>query len=197
MNDIQSTSTMPVKQSGSPILGTQAYIWKTGRTMYLSKRQMVCVTAWLKKPNYAYVQGEMKRELGKAPSNSSIQWLLNIPIVKEYLEEKWREKAIAGGWTREHWLTSMSDHLQANARYEAAKEDMKSCELTLIRDPKDVDATVGLVNAKKAMREAQGKRLAHGDLYGMNQIAKVLGFELPDQTALFQNISITQMNGNP
>ena len=91
------------------------YVWRTGRTFYLSKKERCVADTFLETRSYA----ECSRELLKMGVRKN--WLtcrrwLERPHIKEYMAEQFEERGMAAGWSREHWLRVMTDHLMGRER---------------------------------------------------------------------------------
>ena len=163
------------------------YVWRTGRTFYLSKKERCVADTFLETRSYA----ECSRELLKMGVRKN--WLtcrrwLERPHIKEYMAEQFEERGMAAGWSKEHWLVVMTKHLKASADYESARDEIKIYEGDLGRKGDDPGALIGMARARERMNRAMQDRLAPGDLYGMRLIASVLKFEMPD------HLNITQIN---
>lgn len=145
------------KYGGIDLVVRPAYVWKTGTTFFLSKREQIIADTFLETRSYAEcarrVTAECKKKLSAATCK---KWLEGKEHVAEYLAEQVEERGMYAGWTKEHWMYVMTKHLQGH------------------------------------------ERLATGDLYGMNLIARVKGWEMEKGTGLAGvSINILQQNGRP
>ena len=128
------------------------YVWKTGTTMFLSKKQQLMLDAYVETLSLDECARVLEANGFDADKQDCKRWLEG-ELVKTHLEDRLREKSIANGWTRERWLLVMTEHLEGK------------------------------------------KRLQSGDLYGMNVLAKVMGWDLPKGGGVVTNIQILQSNG--
>jgi len=91
------------------------YIWKTGTTFFLSKTETIIAETFLSTRSYA----ACIRALGKEGIEKDIQSVkksLEKEHVLEYLAEQFDERGVTSGWTQEHWLKVMTDHIQGVKR---------------------------------------------------------------------------------
>ncbi len=95
-----------------------AYVWKTGKTFFLSKKQQVVADTFLETRSYAECSRRL-REIGIKRSWLTCQRWLEFDHVKAYIQEQFEERGVASGWTREHWMKVMTDHLQEKKRLAA------------------------------------------------------------------------------
>lgn len=118
--------TIAIKQPQSPILATvapdvsvrPAYIWKTGTTFFLSRKQQVVADTFLETRSYAECSRRL-REIGIKRSWLTCQRWLEMDHVKAYIQEQFEERGVYAGWTREHWMMVMTDHIQEKKRLAA------------------------------------------------------------------------------
>lgn len=110
-------------QSKSPILGPQgtdkgvrpAYIWRTGKTFFLSKKQQVVADTYLETRNFTECSRRLK-EMGIKRSPLTCQRWLEMEHVKAYMGEQFEERGVYAGWTREHTVKVLSDHMMGVKR---------------------------------------------------------------------------------
>lgn len=123
MNELNTNIPVPINQPQMPVLKANdelkevrpAYVWKTGRTIFLSKKETIVADTFLRTRNYA----ECARALQKEGFNKN--WLtckrwLDKSHVSEYLKEKFEELGVTAGWTEGRWLKVMTDHIQGKER---------------------------------------------------------------------------------
>lgn len=121
MNEV--TSTMPIKGPENAILAPQgmdkamrpAYIWKTGKTFFLSKKQQVVADTYLETRNFSECSRRLK-EMGVKRSPLTCQRWLELDHVKAYMDEKFEERGVYAGWTKERWVLRMTRHLDGTDR---------------------------------------------------------------------------------
>lgn len=172
-----------------------AYIWRTGKTFYLSKKEKLVADTFLETRSYAECARKLKAEMGYGYGGLTCKRWLDKQHIKEYMAEQMEERGVYAGWTRERWMLKMTKHLEANSRYETAKNEMEGYKNMLAYAP--IEAVAGISDCKLRMAEASKDRLAQGDLYGMNLIAKVKGWEMVEKGPMIGEINITQLNGRP
>ncbi len=95
-----------------------AYVWKTGKTFFLSKKQQVVADTFLETRSYAECSRRL-REIGIKRSWLTCQRWLEFDHVKAYIQEQFEEKGVYAGWTKEHWMKVMTDHIQEKKRLAA------------------------------------------------------------------------------
>lgn len=119
MNEV----TVPVVKPQSSVLAPQgmekglrpAYVWKTGKTFFLSKKQQIVADTFLETRNYSECSRRLKAE-GIIRSSLTCQRWLELDHMKQYMLEKFEEKGIYSGWTKERWLLVMTEHLNGKKR---------------------------------------------------------------------------------
>lgn len=104
--------TVPVELDGP---GIPVYEWKSGSIFYLSKREKIVVDTFLKTGNYAACLRALAAEGMKAEVVTIKQWM-EREHVKNYIEDKLKQKAITEGWTRERWVMMMTEHIEGRKR---------------------------------------------------------------------------------
>ena len=92
-----------------------AYIWKTGRTFYLSKKEWIVAEAYLRSRDYKECSRALDKEGFKKSWWTCERWL-NKVHVRDYLKEKFEERSIFSAWTKEHWMKVVNDHLMGIKR---------------------------------------------------------------------------------
>jgi len=90
---------------------TTAYIWRTGKTFYLSKKEWIVADTYLKTRNYRECERMLRKEGFNFTWQSCRRWLMKGHI-QEWLMEKVEESGVYAGWTKERWFKVMTDHLQ-------------------------------------------------------------------------------------
>lgn len=173
-----------------------AYVWKTGKTFFLNKREQIIADTYIETRNFSECARRVTAECRKKLSSLTCQrWIERKEHIQDYLLEKFEEKGVYAGWSRERWVLRMTRHLQANAEYENLKDELKSLET----DPNLYGSNFEkITDARKRMKELSKERLAAGDLYGMNLLAKIMGWDMPQGNGLSGlSINITQSNGMP
>ena len=91
------------------------YVWRTGRSYYLSKKEMVVADTFLRTRNYSECARELRKMGVKRDSLTCRRWLSRGHI-REYMEEQFEERGICSGWTLEHWMRVMTEHLSGERR---------------------------------------------------------------------------------
>ena len=122
MNSID-TSTVAVNQSVSPIVAIKEedksvlplYIWRTGSTFYVSKKEWVVAETYLKTRSYVECERALRREGFDRTWQSCRRWL-ERSHVKEYMVQRMEELGVYAGWTKERWYKVMTDHLKGTER---------------------------------------------------------------------------------
>lgn len=124
VKDKSITPMMPIKQSGSPILapnkaqvsGRAIYVWKHGKTMFLSAREHLIAEEFLTSRSYASCVRKLKSEMGYELSPMTVMRWLRKGHIQEWLQEQLEERGVTAGWTKEHWLMVMTKHIQGKER---------------------------------------------------------------------------------
>ena len=99
---------------GEADVGIGYYSWKNRGVLDLSKRERMIADAYLKNGDW----GEAARVSGM--SIGGCRELVNRKEhVVRYIGEKMGERARADGWTKERWLSVMTDHLSGEKRLRA------------------------------------------------------------------------------
>lgn len=94
---------------------TPAYVWKTGRTFYLSKKEKIVADTFLLTRSYVECSRALKKEGFDKNWLTCKRWLEKSHI-KDYLMEKFEEGGLMAGWTEGRWLKVLTDHLQGKER---------------------------------------------------------------------------------
>lgn len=204
---VKLDTEMPLNRVERPILANNLlankhdkvakYVWKTGKSFFLSKRQSIVVDTYIATRNVSECRRVLLREMnGKAGSLMTIWRLLRKDFIKVHIAERMEELGIYAGWTKERWFKVMTDHLRVNAIWEQAKEDLRFYGSILEKKPGDVDAKAGELAARQRQLGAAKMRLAPGDLYAMNLIGKYKNWGIDGGNGMFnQTINITQLDG--
>lgn len=128
------------------------YVWKTGKTIYPSKKERLVAEAYIRSGNLAECERVLRKEGWKVSWKTCGRWLKR-KNVEEWVMEKMEESGVYAGWTRERWYKVMTDHLTGK------------------------------------------KRLADGDGYFMNLVAKYKGWDMSGGVNVVNSINITQLDG--
>lgn len=91
------------------------YIWRTGRTFFLSKKETIVADTFLKTRSYAECARALKREGFDKNWLTCRRWLEKGHI-KEYIAEKMEESGVMAGWTEGRWMLKMHRHVQGIER---------------------------------------------------------------------------------
>lgn len=94
---------------------TPAYVWKTGRTIFLSKKERIVADAFIATRNYEECSQALMKEGWRKSRQTCRRWLEKSHI-QDYLKEKFDEAGVYSGWTKEHWFKVMTDHLMGRER---------------------------------------------------------------------------------
>ena len=190
MNDLAESSLTPVS-----ILAIKepAYVWKTGVTFYLSKKEKIVADTYVRTQSWKECERALKAEGIIRKALTCKRWYEGKEHIKQYVHEQLEVLGVYSAWTKERWMKVMHDHLMAKAEIEEAKMDMETFEQLLL-EGKSLVALSGFELAKNKFKEAKKKQLGSGDLYGMSLIAKVKHWEMPE-TMNFNSIILTQANG--
>lgn len=92
-----------------------AYVWKTGRTFFLSKKETIVADTFLKTRSYVECSRALQREGFKKGWLTCRRWLEKSHI-KDYLAEKFEESGAMAGMTEGRWTLMMQRHLQGKER---------------------------------------------------------------------------------
>lgn len=84
--------------------------------MFLSVKEDLIAKEFLKTRNYASCVRKLKVEMGYEISPVTVKRWLERGHIKEWLAEQFDELGVTSGWTKEHWLKVMTDHLQGKER---------------------------------------------------------------------------------
>ena len=172
------------------------YLWNTQETKLVSKKQAYVVECWIETMSLRECVEMVKEEFKRKVSPQTIQSWLEQPWVKEYTRQRVEEKGLLAGWTEGRWMKRMNDHLEANKDLEQAQEDLRSYSEILKLSPEDMEAKIGLINARKALLQARIRRLASGDLKAMQLIGMALGIGgEKGGVQVTTQIAFTQANG--
>lgn len=121
MNDVQIVpSQMPVKQAEKADLRvvSPVYVWKTGKTFFLSKKEKIVADTFLATRSYAECWRALKKEGFEKSWMTCKRWL-ERPHMKGYLMERFEEMGVSAGWDEAHWLMVMTRHLQGHERLQS------------------------------------------------------------------------------
>lgn len=86
------------------------YVWKTGRTLFLSKKETIVADTFLATRSYAECSRALKNEGFKKSWQTCMRWLERKHI-KDYLNESMDEDAKYRSLTKEKWYGLVVDHL--------------------------------------------------------------------------------------
>lgn len=183
-NQIQPVTTMPIVKPISPILANEEgkvevkpwYIWKASSTYVPSKVERVIADEFIKSTSWTKCVKAVKERCNKVVSIGIVQRCLERDHVKAFVAEGMEKEGVMAAWDEGRWYVVMHNHLRANAEWTQAHEEIAYHEANLVKNKEDLEAQVGLVNARNRALEASKKRLAKGDLYAMDLIAKYRGF---------------------
>lgn len=103
-----------MEQIGTGAL-TPAYVWKTGTTFFLSKKEKIVADTFLATRNYAECAKALKAEGFNRNWITCKRWL-EKGHVKQYIEEQLEERGLLAGWSEGRWLKVMSDHMTGKQR---------------------------------------------------------------------------------
>jgi hypothetical protein len=91
------------------------YIWETGKSIYVSKKQRVVAEAWVRTRNLKECERALKAEGWDYSWKTCGRWL-RIKEVEEWVMQRMEECGVYAGWTRERWYKVMTDHIQGKKR---------------------------------------------------------------------------------
>lgn len=131
-----------------------AYVWKTGKTFFLSRKQQVVADTFLETRSYAECSRRL-REIGIKRSWLTCQRWLEMDHVKQYIAEQLEERGVYAGWTKERWMLIMTKHIQEEKRLAAG--DLYA--MKLIAGVKGWDAPAGgmQLNQQINITQANGR----------------------------------------
>lgn len=119
MNNLQSTTTMPLQRAEGPVLGGErkpVYIWSMGSSFMPSFTDSIIIEAYLKRFKYSDCVKALKERIGKVIGVEAVKRRMMKPHFKEWVAQVAREKGLWEGWTKERWLVVMTDHLEGKKR---------------------------------------------------------------------------------
>ena len=91
--------------------GEMQYIWKEGRTIYLSKKVMVVAEEFIRTRNYAQCARRLKEEMGiEVGWKTCMRWLRH-GLHADWMKQRMEELGVYNGWTKERWYKVMTDHV--------------------------------------------------------------------------------------
>ena len=90
---------------------TPAYSWKHGKSFFLSKKESIVAEEFLKTRSYREAQRKLKEELGYDLDVRTIKKWLGREWMASWLAEKFEEAGLYSGWTKEHFVKVLSDHI--------------------------------------------------------------------------------------
>lgn len=108
--------TVPVRAIKEEVkVVTPVYIWKTGKTMFLSKKEKIVADTFLGSHSYIECERALKREGINRTWQSCRRWLQRERL-QAYLNEQMEERGVYVGWTKERWYLKMTRHLDGTER---------------------------------------------------------------------------------
>lgn len=114
--------TVPLNGSIAPIIKESrelkdVYVWKTGNTMQLSKREWVIADTFLRTRSYAECSRNVEKECGKKVNWLTCKrWIEGRSWVRDWMKEQIEERGMLEGWSEGRWLKVMTDHLEGRKR---------------------------------------------------------------------------------
>lgn len=172
------------------------YVWDRKEVVYVNRREKDLVEWYIETGSVNECRKRFKEKYRRELSYEGVNHWLGRERTAAYLRQRVEESGITAGWTEGRWYKVMTEHMEGHKEMEQAVEDIRSYEEILKGTPGDMEAKVGLVNARKRHLEGKKKRLASGDLFAMRLIAQSKGWGGKEGGVnVVTQIAFTQANG--
>ena len=172
------------------------YVWDRKEVVYVNRREKDLVEWYIETGSVNECRKRFKEKYRRELSYEGVNHWLGRERTAAYLRQRVEESGITAGWTEGRWYKVMTEHMEGHKEMEQAVEDIRSYEEILKGTPGDMEAKVGLVNARKRHLEGKKKRLASGDLFAMRLIAQSKGWGGEGKgVSIVNQIAFTQANG--
>lgn len=117
-SDQAQASFLAVKESERGL--RPIYVWKTGKAFYLSKKEEIVARAFLETRSYAECARALMKEGYKKDWLTCRRWL-EKDHMKGWIVEQMEERGVYAGWTREHFIKVLSDHVTGRNKLGSAE----------------------------------------------------------------------------
>jgi len=122
MQDSIETSAITAKGEEHALVQVErgyapVYIWQTGRTLMLSKREKILADAYLETFSYAQAQKALEKAgAWRWKAHETCARWLRKQHVKDYIADRLKDRGYFNSWTKERWIRIATEHLTGDKR---------------------------------------------------------------------------------
>lgn len=156
------------------------HIWHTSQDCVLSATEKLLCDTYVETMSFTECERKLEKEFGRTVRSDVVKrWFEQKQNMKDYVQERFRDLGILNSWTKDKWVSVLTQHMMAGMEsIDPAEIKRVASELASSAkdDGKTIDVDKVVESVMKTQRQSKLKRLKSGDLMAMKLVGESMGW---------------------